>query len=44
MLVETMAAALFFAARTDDTRVGDAMVAETKVLLKRYLEPYTRRG
>jgi AcrR family transcriptional regulator len=41
-VVETMTALLFVAARSPDPAVGDAMVAEAKVLLKRYLTPYAR--
>ncbi len=41
MLVEVMTSGLTFAARIDDARFADAVIEETKVLLKRYLAPYT---
>ncbi|MBI5514598.1 MAG: TetR family transcriptional regulator [Deltaproteobacteria bacterium] len=41
-VVETMTALLFVAARAEDPPFSDAMVAEAKVLLKRYLAPYAR--
>lgn len=44
MMVEAMTAALTYAAREEDQGMADAMVEETKVLLKRYLAPYTRKG
>lgn len=42
IVVETMAAGLLTAARTADEKLADALVAETKVLLRRYLRPIVR--
>lgn len=44
MMVETMTSALTYAAREDDQGLADAIVEETKVLLKRYLAPYTKKS
>ena len=41
MVVQTISALLFIAAR-ERQPLGKAMVSETKVLLRRYLEPYAR--
>jgi AcrR family transcriptional regulator len=43
MIVEVITAMLFYAVRKD-AALGDAVVAETKVLLARYLRPYAEGG
>ena len=41
MIVEVVTAMLFYAVRSNEA-AGDAAIAETKVMLTRYLRPFTK--